>query len=68
VFSKRLHFEEDYSYFLEGSVQNHDSDIFALPEGFQQLKHGRYFVSDDDNDSYVEPITRKLRLRGVGFA
>ena len=53
------------SYYLEGSVRNHDSAIFALPTGLDALKSERYFVGAQDNDALLDKICRKLRLRGV---
>ncbi|WP_157646029.1 hypothetical protein [Burkholderia ubonensis] len=54
-----------YGYYLEGSVQNHDAPIFALPSGLDALKSGRYFVGAQDNDALLDKVCRKLRLRGV---
>lgn len=54
-----------YSYYLEGSVRNHDSPIFALPTGLDALTSERYFVGAQDNDALLDTVCRKLRLRGV---
>lgn len=57
--------ENRYSYYLEGSVRNHDSPIFALPTALGALKSERYLVGAQDNDALLDKICRKLRLRGV---
>lgn len=57
--------QDDFSYFLEGSVRNNHPPVFALPSGLAAIREGRYFVGDDDNDSYLDRICRALRLRGV---
>ena len=54
-----------FSYWLEGSVQNHDSDVFALDSGLAALKDGRYFVADDDTEFRLDAICSSLRLRGI---
>ena len=67
VFSRKQKIEEDFSYFLEGSIQNFGSEIYALPDGLKELKRGRYFVSEQDNAALLDNIKRKLLLRGVEF-
>ena len=54
-----------FSYWLEGSVRNHDSDVFALESGLGALKDGRYFVADDDTEFRLDAVCSSLRLRGV---
>jgi hypothetical protein len=58
----------EYSHFLEGSVRNEDSSIFALPSGVDALTTGRYFVSENDGEERVEVLCKQLRLRGVECA
>jgi hypothetical protein len=55
----------DFTYYLEGSVRNWDSPVFALDSGLEALRAGRYVVSDDDNEFVLDTLCRKLRLRGV---
>ena len=54
-----------WDYYLEGSVRNRGSDIFALPEGMAALERGQYFVCDDDSEPRLDTILRMLKLRGV---
>ncbi len=58
----------EYAYYLEGSVRNWDSSIYALPSGLDALKSGRYFVSEDESDARVDALCKQLRLRGVECA
>jgi len=58
----------DYDYYLEGSVRNFAPPVFALDSGLRALRAGRYFVSDHDNDLVLEKLSRALRLRGVECA
>lgn len=55
----------EFGYYLEGSIQNFDSPIYALPSGWEQLKMGRYFIAHDETAQRVDQICRTLRLRGV---
>ena len=65
VFSRDSDFEREWDYFLEGSIQNWDPDVFALPAGMIALRNGSYFVMADDNDHQLNLVCRKLELRGV---
>lgn len=58
----------EFAYYLEGSVRNGDSPIYALPSGLEALKSGRYFVADGESDGCVDSLCRQLRLRGVECA
>lgn len=55
----------DFSYFLEGSVRNGDSPVFAFELGVTALNNGQYMVGDSDNDLRLDQLCRLLRLRGV---
>lgn len=55
----------DWDYYLEGSVRNHDTRIYALPGAMSELGTGAYFVGDDDNDDRIDIVCRMLALRGV---
>lgn len=65
VFSRRPGFASEWDYYLEGSIRNWDSDVFALPSGMSALQRGAYFVADDDNDSVLDRVCRALELRGI---
>lgn len=65
VFARRPGFVGEWDYFLEGSVRNWDSDVFALPAGMAALQRGSYFVSREDNKHMLDLICRALQLRGV---
>jgi hypothetical protein len=65
VYSRKPEFQADWNYWLEGSVQNLDSEIFALPLGLEALQAGSYFVAEGDNETVLERVCRQLRLRGV---
>lgn len=54
-----------YNYYLEGSVRNHDSPVFAFASGMAALRNGRYFIADDDSDGRLDALCKALRLRGV---
>ncbi len=65
VYSHRPDFVHDWDYFLEGTIKNWDSDIFALPGGMVALQSGSYFVTGDDNELQLDRVCRALQLRGV---
>ena len=65
VFSRRAGFPPEWDYYLEGDLRNHDSDILALPEAMDALRHGAYFVAECDSDARIDQIVRQLQLRGV---
>ncbi|MEJ6004916.1 hypothetical protein WG899_05115 [Paucibacter sp. AS339] len=57
--------DDQFAYYLEGSIRNYDSPVFALDSGLTALEAQRYFVAEDDTESRLESICRYLRLRGV---
>jgi hypothetical protein len=57
-----------WNYYLEGSVKNFDPPVYALAGGIEALSKGQYFVSEDDNDFVIEKLCKALRLRGVSCA
>jgi hypothetical protein len=57
--------ENSLGYYLEGSVKDHDSPVFAFGSALSALHNGRYFVADGDNEARLDSICKTLRLRGV---
>lgn len=64
AYDQALKAENPLGYYLEGSSKNRGT-IYALPSGFSELKNGRYFVADQDNQVHLDRVCRALRLRGV---
>ncbi|MBR7747875.1 hypothetical protein [Undibacterium baiyunense] len=60
--------ENEFAYYLEGSVQNQDTPVFAFESGYSALQSGRYFVADSDNEYRLDTICKTLALRGVPCA
>lgn len=60
--------DNEFSYYLEGSVKNYDPPVYGFTSGLCALKSGRYFIGDDDNEYVLESICKMLRLRGVDCA
>jgi hypothetical protein len=56
---------DEFGYYLEGSIKNFDSAVFAFESGLRALRAGRYFVADDDTEFLLDQLCQKLRLRGV---
>jgi len=54
-----------YDYYLEGSVRTFDRPIFAFESALTELRTGRYFVAERDNESHLDRVCQTLRLRGV---
>ncbi|MFZ6775847.1 hypothetical protein ACO0LD_03375 [Undibacterium sp. Ji83W] len=54
-----------FAYYLEGSIKNYDTPVFAFESGLRALESENYFVADDDNDAKLEQICKSLLLRGV---
>jgi hypothetical protein len=65
VFSRKPGWKGDWNYYLEGSLQNFDQEIFALPRAMEALRRGQYFVADGDNDFVLDRLCRQLKGRGV---
>jgi hypothetical protein len=65
VFSQKADHDGHYDYYLEGSIKNWDSEVYALPLGLDALNKGRYFVSHDDKEPVLDRLCQQLRLRGV---
>lgn len=57
--------DNSYNYYLEGSVQNYDSPVFAFASGLNALRDGRYFIAEDDTEGRLDALCKTLRLRGV---
>lgn len=65
IFSSNPKFEGKWDYYLEGTVRNRDSDIYALPGGLQLLNQGQYFIAEDDSKGHLDMLCKTLALRGV---
>lgn len=60
--------ENEFGYYLEGSVRNYDPPVHAFDSGMIALRSGRYFIGDGDNDHVLDSLCKSLRLRGVDCA
>jgi len=67
VFANK-HQENEFNYFLEGSVRNYDIPVYAFASGLSALQSGHYFIGESDNDFMLDSLCKKLQLRGVAFA
>jgi hypothetical protein len=54
-----------YNYYLEGSVRNHDAPVYAFESGLNALKAGKYFVADGESSFFLDKLCKSLKLRGV---
>src|SRR5918995_2936300 len=63
VFSNQPAHHNEWNYYLEGSVRNDESPIYALAAGLDALRRGRYFVAAADNDFILDKLCSTLRLR-----
>ncbi|UVE70088.1 hypothetical protein L2Y90_33750 (plasmid) [Burkholderia pyrrocinia] len=59
--------DNEYSYYLEGTVKNETSPIYAFQSGLDALSNERYFVGARDNDAVLDKVCKTLKLRGVDF-
>lgn len=60
--------DNEFKYYLEGSVQNHDAPVFAFESGILALRAGQYFVGESDSELRLDKLCKALRLRGVECA
>lgn len=65
VFTRKADHDNRFDYFLEGSIRNWDSDVYALPLAFDALGKGKYFVNHDDDGHLLDTLCKQLKLRGV---
>ena len=65
VYSSKKDFDGLYNYYLEGSIKNYDTDIYAFPKGKDLLKSEQYFVTDSESPGRLDTICKSLVLRGV---
>ena len=65
IFEQHPKTSSEFSYYLEGSIQNIASIVYALPSGLTALENGRYFIAECDAEYDLTPLLRKLRLRGM---
>jgi hypothetical protein len=56
--------QSEYSYYLEGSLQNFNIPIYAFSSGMTAIKSDQYFVNEDISKTNIEDINKKLKLRG----
>ena len=55
----------EWNYWLEGSIRNYDSEVFALPRAMEALRTGQYLVGEEDGEGVLDILCRSLRHRGV---
>jgi hypothetical protein len=65
VFSNRARHRNEWNHYLEGSIRNWDSPVYALAGGLEALRRGQYFVAVEDTDFVLDRVCSTLRLRGV---
>lgn len=65
VFSNKPGFNNEWNYYLEGSIRNYDQPVFAFESALHALKKGQYFVGDGDNTFVLEKLCSSLRLRAI---
>jgi hypothetical protein len=65
VFSNEPEFEGEFDDYLEGSVRNYDTPIYAFPSGLRALQQGCYFVAENDTRARLDDLCKVLRLRGI---
>jgi len=46
--------DNEFDYYLEGSIKNFDPPVYALDSGWAALKSGQYFIGHSDNDNRVD--------------
>jgi hypothetical protein len=54
-----------WDYYLEGSIRNYGSPVYALPQALAALGDRTYFVGADDSERVLDQLCRSLALRGV---
>lgn len=64
VFSNKAN-ENEFSYYLEGSIKHYDSPVYAFETGLTALHSGQYFIGDSDNEHVAATLCGALRLRGI---
>ena len=57
--------ENNFNYYLEGSVRNFDAPVYAFESGMSALTRGQYFVAPDDTEYLLDKLCMTLRLRGI---
>lgn len=65
VFSNKPDANNRWNYFLQGTIINFDTPIFALPRRITALRDGQYCVSDGESDFIIDRLCHSLRLRGI---
>jgi hypothetical protein len=66
VFAQKSGSISDWNYYLEGSIRNYASELYALPNAMKALGKGQYFVHHRDRLTADSQLARTLRLRGYG--
>jgi hypothetical protein len=64
VFTQKHPAKSDFLYYLEGGIQNVDSELYALPQASTALRNGQYFVHHRHGAASLDTLCRTLRLRG----
>src|SRR5688572_28647361 len=56
---------EQYSYYLRGSIMNYASKVYTLKSGRDYLEKQFHFVHTQDNNFVIENVLKSLRLLGL---
>lgn len=65
VHSTRKRPRQNFRSYLEGTLQNWDGDLYALPEALAALQEGQYFVSGNETAETLDRLCRALQARGI---
>jgi len=57
--------EGDFRYYLEGSIMNHDYQLYGMPSSLPYLKEEGYFIEGEETPVMLEKLRTRLALRGV---
>ena len=57
--------EGEFNYYLEGSIKNHDYEIYGMPSSLPYLRKEGYFIEGEETNGLLDTLRKTLALRGV---
>lgn len=57
--------EGEFNYYLEGSIKNHDYEIYGMPSSVPYLRKEGYFIEGEETVGMLDTLRKTLALRGV---
>ena len=55
----------DFSYYMEGSIKNHDYEVYGMSSAAPYIRGAGYFIEGEETAAMMDTLRKSLALRGV---